>query len=217
MNIDFIVKECIDKYINKKNTVCEIKYFHPSGKSLPNGSHYQRGGFLQECKANKAKFIIDEAVHSEQYGMREYRGGIITFSTEVNAVQLSDNAIINKIKQTIKTFSNKWNRKSIIHNVINSLNQSNDNDYIGAYSVGNYFQGKYVGDNGEMYNEDSMSVTVNGLSSKGLLALAEKLATAFMQETVLVKDLNTNKIYLADGNPSNEDLDDAMKNINTKC
>lgn len=184
---------------------------------MPNGSHYQRGGFLHECKINKAKFILDEAVHQEQYGLYNYRGGIITFSTEVNAIEMSKNVIINKIKQVIKTFSNKWNRKSIIHNVINDLNNTNGEDYIGAYSVGNYFQGKYVGDNGEMYNEESLSVTVNGLSSKGLLSLAERLATAFMQETVLVKDLNTNKIYLADGNESNSDFDAEMSKINTQC
>lgn len=32
----------------------EVKYFHPSGTKIPNGIQYQRGGFLNECRANKA-------------------------------------------------------------------------------------------------------------------------------------------------------------------
>ena len=36
----------------------EIKYFHPSGKPLPNGSHFQRGGFLHKCRVNKDAFTL---------------------------------------------------------------------------------------------------------------------------------------------------------------
>lgn len=35
-----------------------VKYFHPECKSMPNGSHYQRGGFLQECKQNTNSFVL---------------------------------------------------------------------------------------------------------------------------------------------------------------
>jgi hypothetical protein len=44
-----------------------------------------------------------------------------------------------------------------------------------------------------------MSVEINGLSSKGLLYMGEMIARAFHQESVLIKDLNQNKIYLANG------------------
>jgi O-acetylhomoserine (thiol)-lyase len=58
---------------------------------------------------------------------------------------------------------------------------------------------------------------INGTSCKSLLKLAELVAKFFGQETVLVKDLNKNKIYLADNVPMDKSLDDALAELNTKC
>lgn len=147
----------------------EIKYFHPNGKTMPNGSHYQRGGFINECKINKDNFILNEEVHGEEYDIGKYKGGIVVFPADINLVNLN-----NKIEQLVDT---------------------------GAYSVGNSFKGQFVGDNGEKYNDKSLSVEINGVSSKNLLLFAELLAQDLMQKSVLVKDLNLDKIYLADNIP----------------
>lgn len=195
----------------------EIRYFHPEGKRMPNGSHYQRGGFINECRQNINSFTLDEGVHDKQYGLSKYRGGIIVFSTDVNAVELDRNKILNKIKQIITTYKNRFKRDSIIHGIINKFNEKGT-ESIGAYSVGNFFNGRYVGDHGEMFNEKSLAVEINGLSSESLLSIAEMIAKEFMQETVLVKDLNKNKIYIADSIPipNNTTLDSELKNVNTE-
>ena len=220
--IEEIVNNVIDNIIIEHTThFKEVKYFHPSGKTMPNGSHYQRGGFINECKINKDNFVLDEGVHGEQYSMAQYRGGLVVFSTDVNAVKLNDNKLINIIKQLIATFNNRINRNKKIHNTINKLNKGikKSEERIGAYSVGNFFKGKYVGDNGEMYNDKSLSVEINGISSRNLLSFAELLAKEFMQETVLVKDLNLNKIYLADSIPMSSDttLRDELSKVNVNC
>lgn len=216
-----IIKESINKVLfeTKQTTRWkEVKCFHPEGKKMPNGSYYQRGGFIQECKQNINSFILDEGVHNNQYGMSKYRGGIIVFSTDVNAIELDRNKILNKIKQVITTYKNRFNRGTIIHNIVNKFNDKGG-EYIGAYSVGDFFKGKYVGDNGEMYNEKSLAVEINGLSSDSLLTVAEMIAQEFMQETVLVKDLNKNKIYTADSIPMPNDttLDNELNKVNTRC
>ena len=221
MTNDRIIKESIKRILSEtsqKTCWYEVKYFHPEGKSMPNGSHYQRGGFIHECKQNMNSFVLDEGVHDTQYGMSEYRGGIIVFSTDVNAVELDKNKLLNKIKQVVATFKNRFKRNTIIHGVMNKFNKEGG-EYIGAYSVGNFFKGRYVGDNGEMYNENSLSVEINGLSSESLLKVAEMIAQEFMQETVLVKDLNKNKIYTADSipMPDNTTLDNELNKVNTKC
>lgn len=201
--------------VHKKKPIREIKYFHPSGGTMPNGHPIQRGGFSRECRINSEAYELDEAVHPQQYGLADYRGGVITFSTDVNAVEYSKNAIVNKVKQLLATYGNRLFRQSKIAKVIKSFNDK-DGEYIGAFSVGNFFKGRYVGDNGKIYDEKSISVEINGLSSKGLFELAEKLCTEFQQETVLVKDFNTNKIYLVDADESQEPLDREMWRINTK-
>jgi hypothetical protein len=76
------------------------------------------------------------------------------------------------------------------------LGKDNIDDYIGAFSIGNFFSGRYIGDNGKVFDESSLSIEINGISSKGLIYLAEEIAREFNQETVLVKDLNSNKIFL---------------------
>ena len=134
---------------------------------------------------------------------------------------MDNNKLLNKIKQLITTFNYRVNRGKKIHKVVNKFNDNvnKTEERIGAYSVGNFFKGRYVGDNGEMYNEKSLSVEINGISSMNLLSFAELLANEFMQETVLVKDLNMNKIYLADNIPMSLDtsLEDELANVNTEC
>ena len=56
----------------------EIKYFHPSGKPLPNGSHIQRGGFLHECRLNKDSFAL-VFPHLEEPAGWHAQGGVIVF------------------------------------------------------------------------------------------------------------------------------------------
>lgn len=145
----------------------------------------------------------------------------MVFSTDVNTVEVNDNKLINKIKQLIATFNNRINRNKKIHNTVNYLNKGikKPEERTGAYSVGNFFKGKYVGDNGEMYNDKSLSVEINGISSRYLLSFAELLAKEFMQETVLVKDLNLNKIYLADSITMSSDttLRDELSEVKVNC
>lgn len=188
-----IIKEC------RKSHFKEVKYFHPSGVSFPNGIGYQRGWFLKECKDNRNKFILSERVHPDQYGLANYKDGMIIFSTEVNAVTLDKNRIKNAIKQVFLSFRNRFFKDRILGKIISSYNKrSPEEDYIGAYSIGNSFRGRYVGDDGNIFNEKSTSIEINGLSSNALLRLAEFLCRVFKQETVLVKDFNNGKIYLAD-------------------
>lgn len=218
-NFNELIENIVESKVNRMiggATVREIKHFHPSGKPMPNGSYIQRGGYLNECRLNANAYTLDEGVHGEQYGLAKYRGGIITFSTDINAMELSDNPLINKIKQAVETFKQRLNKDKMIHKAITLFDRENDEEYIGSYSVGHFFKGRYVGDKGEMFNEKSVSVEVNGLGSKSLVKLAERIADMFRQETVLVKDLNTNKIFLVDSEPSDEPLDKAMERINTE-
>lgn len=218
-----IIREsiCNVMHIGKRYTFNEIKYFHPSGKTLPNGSHFQKGGFLNECRQNANSFVLDEGVHDKQYGLSKYRGGIIVFAVSVNAVKLSGNRFINAIKQFIETNKNRFRKDTIVHNTINKFNaddKRNSGEHISAYSLGNFFKGKYVGDKGEMFNDRSICLEINGLSSKSLLKLAEMIANEFKQETVLVKDLNKNKIYLANADETNDDnFETDLENIHTEC
>lgn len=210
----------VDILFNRKFRWVEVKYFSPtdSRNILPSGHPIAKGGFIKECADNANKFIsgdcqygvrssgeVIEAIHPNQYGLADYRGGVIVFSTDVNAMDVNSGAIRNWLTKKFTTLRNRLFGKSMVNKVINKFNATQDkkageqtvNDFIGAFSVGNFFRGRYVGDNGKVFDEKSLAVEVNGVSSEALIYLAELIATEFQQETVLVKDLNKNKIYLA--------------------
>lgn len=193
-------KALVSLAIRTMSGVREVRHFHPSGHTMPNGSHIQRGGYLAECRRNAESFTLDESVHGEQYKFLDYRGGVIVLPTDVNAEEMSRNALMDKVKQIVMTYGNRLRKGRVVRKPLNGKGT----EHIGAYSVRESFTGKFIGDKGEVYGEKSLSVEVNGLSGRSFLRLAEMLADVFMQETVLVKDLNTGKIYLVKPIPSSE-------------
>lgn len=66
-----------------------------------------------------------------------------------------------------------------------------------AYSIGNAFKGQYIGSSGELYNKDSLTIVVNGMATKKLLKLAEMLSKTLHPTGIIVKNLNTTKMYTA--------------------
>ena len=198
-----IIMESLEKALDSfviwtMGGVREVRHFHPSGLAMPNGSLIQRGGYLAECRRNAESFTLDDGVHGEQYGLLDYRGGVIVLPTDVDAVEMSQNTVLDKVNQIVSAYGNRLRKGRIIRKSLNG----EGTEHIVAYSVGRSFTGKFVGDKEEVYDEKSLSVEVNGFSGRSLLKFAEMLADVFRQETVLVKDLNTGKIYLADPIPS---------------
>lgn len=227
-----IIKEVLRDTKNKI-TIKEIDYFSVNGiNKLPNGHPLQKSGYIKECSDNSKKFktnnfeylisnklTLVEAIHDSQYGLTDYRGGVITFSTEVNSLDINKNKLINWFSKKGISLLNKYFSKSKLTNIINKFNDSEKvlgkdkiEDYIGAFSIGNFFSGRYIGDNKKVFDENSLSIEINGISSKGLIYLAELIAREFKQETVLVKDLNSNKIFLVNQEiGDNYNIDDLNK------
>lgn len=194
----------LTKQLRKQN-ILHLKYFHPSGKeTMVSGHPIQIGGFLKECRENRESFIsgniqimirqdftFNEALRPTQYGLSDYKGGIIVFSTDVDSSKISNSKVNNWISKKIKTYKNRWFRNCKINTVITKHNKSND-EFIGAISIGNFFSGRYLGDNGKMFNEKSLTLELGGISTNGLFDVAELITDEFNQETVLVKNLNVN-------------------------
>ena len=134
---------------------------------------------------------IDSAVDWEVPD--DEKGGIIVFSQEINAVKLSENKLVNWIKQKVATFKNKASGKSTIDKI------AQDHDLVG-WTIGNFLKGRYTGKNGKVYSEDSLSVEIIGVPDDTLIKIAEELCRAFNQETVLVKSYSErNRILFVNG------------------
>lgn len=221
MNLSLLLRNVSNKRYGKSVIITELDYFPTNGTTvIPDTNFYHKGGLLRESSLNKSNFniynhqylisksgVIQESIANVQYGLKDSRGGVIVFSTDVNALKPSNNKIYYWFSNKIKTVKSRLFKDSKLTTVFNKFNSDNSEsnskkitDFIGAFSIGKFFKGRYVSKNGEVYNEKSTSIEINGISTDALIYFAEEIAIEFQQETVLVKDLNKNKLYLVDQN-----------------
>ena len=146
----------------------KITYFHPSGKTLPNGSHFQRGGFLHDCRLNKEAFTL-AFPHLEGPCGLGCQGGVIIFPTNTEVVDFP-----LEIPQA--------------HYLVNHS--------ISDLLIGHIFQGMYVDSDGNVYNKESLTVEVDGEFFESVFGLAQELAQMIYLKNVIVKDLSENEIYI---------------------
>lgn len=195
----------LKEYLNRRNLTkicsevskeynCELTHFRDIRK-LGQGSYSYIPGYgdnqLWE-RATEFTPIFTEGISPEQYGLDKYKGGTIVFSTDVNAADLSKNKVKNFFLKKWKTLSNRLTKDRKLGELI-----TNKFKEIGAFSIGNFFKGRYVsGDN--IFNEKSASIEVLGIPSEVLIRLATEIARAFNQETVLFKDHETGRNILID-------------------
>ena len=118
------------------------------------------------------------------------KGGIIVFSTDVNAA--SGTGILNYVKSWLLSLYNKFNRVSKIEKALQQSGISS------GFSLGNYFRGRYKSASGKMYDEKSLALEVLFVSKDELIKLATELAREFKQEAVLVKYTASGDIYFVD-------------------
>lgn len=119
------------------------------------------------------------------------KGGVIVFSTDVNAVQLQSNKLVDWLKKKRETLKNRITSRKKIDKV------AVDNDLIG-WTIGKFLNGRYKAKNGQQYGENSLSVEIVGIDSEALEKIALELCKEFKQESVMVKDYITGEIYFAE-------------------
>ena len=146
-----------------------IKYFHPTGKSLPNGIAYQRGFFLKECRDNSATFHFSAILHPLHHFLSHGLGGMIVFPVPTEAMPFNPDVIQSRCREICPQ----------------------------AILVGNSFLGQYVDNQGESFGKNFTTVEITALSTSALLSFATSLASTFHQPSVLIKNCNNGKIYLA--------------------
>lgn len=123
----------------------------------------------------------------------DYKGGIIVFSTDINAIQVSKNRLVNFIFSKMQSIKNALLINKKIHKVI----KQHETQLKGiGLTVGNFVKGRYVADNGVIYDEKSASVEIIGVQTDVLNEIANSLREEFKQESVLVKNYEDEKIYL---------------------
>lgn len=116
------------------------------------------------------------------------KGGIITFSTDVNSLKQSDKVVIDLLKKKIRTIINRLFSMRKIDKVVSSEN-------VLGWTVGKYLHGRYFDKNGKLFDENSLSLEIIDVSTQILDNIAYELLDEFQQESVLVKNYDTQEVY----------------------
>ena len=162
-----------------------------NGKS---GGAYRASRYLANAiKSDSSKCLytsLNEGIQFEP--SPDEKGGIIVFSTDVNAEKQSDNKIVNWLKQKMMTISNRLNATKKIDKI------AADNELVG-WTIGHYLDGRYTSPkNGKQYGENSLSVEIIGVNFEQLVKISMELCAAFSQESVLLKDFSSGRVLFVD-------------------
>lgn len=156
------------------------------------GAYNVNGYLANDIRYDESRVIaksenLNEAIDWEIEN-RDKFGVIIVFSTDVNAVELSDNKIVNWVKQKVATLKNRiaYNKK------IDKIANSKEDVY--AWTVGRFLHGRYKAKDGRVFDENSISVEFLNISTDTLISIAEEICREFLQESVLVKCYEDNRI-----------------------
>ena len=201
----------------------EIKWFRPDGKNhAPNGEATFNGMMYKSIQENENSFIrntnsklfenfVDEGVSDYQSSLSKYKGGMIVFALNVNAVvdkEVDTSDLKKSFKKVFYTVKNYLFKSKMLNSLIKKHNDEYNNAEefsIGAITIGNNFTGRYFSEDGAVFNEKSSSIEIGGISSEVLILFAIALCKEFRQETVLVKDFNINKIFYVDSKGIDEE------------
>lgn len=130
-----------------------------------------------------------------------YKGGIIVFSTEVNANEASTNKVLNFIKKKLSTIKNTMTYKSKVSNVLKNYDAVNPEVKIIGWTLGTFVHGMYTADDGSVFDEKSLSLELVGIPQKDLFKVAELICREFNQQSVLVKSYDTGRIVFINAEP----------------
>lgn len=170
-----------------KRRACEYECLNEA-KSWSEGM--KKNGF-PKISFSEEKTLVSEGIDFEPD--EDKKGGIIVFSTDVNAVELSPNSLKNWLKKKVATFSNRFNSTKKIDKIA-------DKHQLVGWTIGHYLDGRYKAKNGKKYGENSLSVEVIGIGFEKLLEIAEDICRDFKQESVLLQDFTSGRVLFV--NPS---------------
>lgn len=185
--------------INAENSLNEgyKKYSIDEIYNGVDGGAYRASRYLAKAITSEGKekiyssFPLNEGIDFEP--SEDEKGGIIVFSTDVNAEKQSENKLVNWIKQKMMTIKNRLNATKKIDKIAAA------NDLVG-WTIGHYLDGRYTAKNGKQYGENSLSVEIIGVNFETLIKIAMELCESFTQESVLVKDFSSGRVLFVNKN-----------------
>lgn len=118
----------------------------------------------------------------------EHIHALVTFSLDVNAIQLDKNPFKNWYKQRKQTRWNKRHFKPLLHKMLESCGIDGMTLTKGT--------GLYRSDSGQVYEEESYTIDLVFTKGPSVDKLARTICHTFYQESVLVREVEYTNVQL---------------------
>lgn len=127
----------------------------------------------------------------------EEHGGVITFSTEVNAtIEPGSNLLARLGRQVAATLKSRHQGWTAYGRSKRAIQQAGGIGFNFARSRGHYRDPS----TGAAFDESSISIDITGINTQQLQDLARSLCRQFDQQSVLIYDRTTGRRFLFDAN-----------------
>lgn len=121
----------------------------------------------------------------------EHEGGMIVFSTDVNAT--TGTGIIARLRSWLETQLNRFLSTS---KVTKAIQHADTEQETGGFTIGHGFRGRFFDhDSGKKFDENSVSVEIVGVRPNLLKRIGAQIAKDFNQKSVMIRDYSDNKVF----------------------
>lgn len=198
LNIKDIILDTITK---RPHIIPLFEGFIPSMKM--NSISFDNSNKLFHISLGPKNEFLNEESNSEY--SKEYPGGIITFSKDINSQEqllqqsdiFSEGGVVTVSFDWDMLYQDMLEIMETFKVVIDEIRDNSKKTYgITNISMGNYFKGNYVYNSKQVYDEISMSIELNGIEEDELNEIARALCIELNIETVMVKNHFNSATYL---------------------
>jgi len=203
----------------------ELMYFHPKGLEYPEGGNYiAKGGHWAKCSKN-AFIKTNQEKFEEDYLPKNIKVGIydMTNCFHPNGVKLNFPGVyglaayVHTIKENIKAFVKTSERQDGMIVLPADFNDASVGLWLKSnwkaaenYIMGHGFKGKFEY-RGQIYNEKSLTIEINGTDFKALETIALYIACSFNYISLVVKDFVSDNVFFIYGRYLCNDIGNFLK------
>ncbi len=169
------------------------------GKIFEFESMNPQQGWIESSRWNGTSFLHGILTNFTETGEEQLytydeptQGGIIIFSTDVNAVIDEMFPDASKLKKKVLSIWETLKNRVMVDKKLTKAILPHKEVY--GFSIGNFFKGRYRSDEGGTFDEKSKSIEIVGVPFELICAIGAKVAVEFKQQSVLVKDNSSHVI-----------------------
>lgn len=198
--------------------ITEIKYFRSDNVHQKPAVFYYVKGMVNTIIRKTINAFIQNDFEGTVLKPSAYQGGMVVLPHSAT-IDLSESCF-SRLKALLQsTYYNIMNTH-FENNKVNKLREKWHQEFaildempLKDFEIAHSFKGFYRDENGLLYNQKSLTFDFKNLPTELLFVFALKLCKTCHQQTLLIIDMNTNKIYILENDTDTKTTPEEISEI----